>query len=177
MLRRGIHTSTVRAFQQSARRSLTIPFLPTLPQKPGGVIGSPNDSYVAPKTNRMEGSVHWWLEKGFAVTCVPLVTAAMLTSGPLSTVADSVLSVGLLGYCYMELHSCITDYVSARVYGKFHNYALYLLGAGSVFSLFGIYKLETENDGVTGFVKKWWRSQELKDTAVGAKLQEKVSAR
>lgn len=150
-------TFIIRSFQTTSKRALTIPFLPVLPQKPGGVIGTPNDPYKAPPVNKAEGSVHWWIEKSFALTSVPLVTAAFLTTGPLATVADSVLAVSLLGYSYVEFQSCITDYITSRVYGRWHNYAMYLLGAGSLLSLFGIYKLETENDGITGLVKQMWK--------------------
>ncbi|CCF56903.1 hypothetical protein KAFR_0B06070 [Kazachstania africana CBS 2517] len=145
-----------RGFHSTAKRSFTIPFLPILPQKPGGVIGTPNEAYKSPRPNKLEGSFHWWLEKAFAVTSFPLATAALFTTGPLSTTCDSIFCLGLLGYYYMEFHSCITDYISSRVYGKIHNYAMYLLGAGTFVSLFGIYKLESETGGFVGIVKKLW---------------------
>ncbi|GMM57921.1 protein [Maudiozyma humilis] len=154
-LNRTMNIASRRAFQTSAKKCLTIPFLPVLAQKPGGVVGTPNDAFVPPKANKAEGSVHWWLEKAFAVTTLPLAATALVT-GPLGTTCDSIFSVALLGYCYMEFHSCITDYIPKRVYGNYHNYALYLLGGGSLLSLVGIYKLETENDGVTGFAKSLW---------------------
>lgn len=162
---RGFHTATVRAFQSTAKKSLTIPFLPVLPQKPGGVSGTPNDAYVPPPQNKLEGSVHWYMEKIFTLSVLPLATTAMLTTGPLSTAADSFFSVMLLGYCYMEFNSCITDYISERVYGVWHKYAMYMLGLGSAFSLFGIYKLETENDGFVGLVKSLWDSSKREDSA------------
>ena len=155
-LNRVVSLVARRAFQTTAVKCLTIPFIPTVPQKPGGVIGTANDPYVHPKPNKMEGSVHWWLEKAFAVTTIPMATAAMFMTGPYSIAADSVFSTALLGYCYMEFHSCITDYIPARIYGRWHNYALYLLGAGSLVSLAGIYKMETEYDGLTGLVKSMW---------------------
>lgn len=147
----------IRSFQTTSRRALTIPFLPVLPQKPGGVIGTPNDSYKAPANNKFEGSIHWWIEKSFAITTVPLITASFLTTGPLATVTDSILAISLLGYSYLEFQSCIADYITSRVYGKWHNYAMYLLGSGSLLSLYGIYKLENENNGVTGLVKQMWK--------------------
>ncbi|KAK5780474.1 hypothetical protein RI543_002233 [Arxiozyma heterogenica] len=147
----------IRLFQTTSKRAFTIPFLPVLPQKPGGVIGTPNDPYRAPPINKTEGSIHWWIEKSFALTSVPLVTAAFFTTGPLATVTDSILAVSLLGYSYLEFQSCIADYITLRVYGRWHNYAMYLLSAGSLLSLFGIYKLETENDGITGLVKQLWK--------------------
>lgn len=169
-----VKPTLARCFQTTAKRSLTIPFLPVLPQKPGGVVGTPNDPYKPPAVNKFEGSFHWWLEKGFALTTVPLVTVATLSSGPLSTVSDSILSVGLLGYCYMEFHSCIADYITARVYGRWHYYALYLLSGGSLISLYGIYKLETENDGITGLVRQLWKASSSQPIENGRTLNEEV---
>lgn len=154
----------IRSFQTTSKKALTLPFLPVLPQKPGGVTGTANDSYKPPTINKFEGSIHWWIEKGFNITSIPLVTAAFLTTGPLSTVTDSILAVSILGYSYLEFQSCIADYITLSVYGKWHNYALYLLGAGSTLSLFGIYKLETENDGVTGLVKQMWKTDPTSTT-------------
>ena len=113
--RRIFHTATVRAFQSTAKKSLTIPFLPVLPQKPGGVRGTPNDAYVPPPENKLEGSYHWYMEKIFALSVVPLATTAMLTTGPLSTAADSFFSVMLLGYCYMAV-----SYTHLDVYKRQH---------------------------------------------------------
>ncbi|CAB4253940.1 similar to Saccharomyces cerevisiae YDR178W SDH4 Membrane anchor subunit of succinate dehydrogenase [Maudiozyma barnettii] len=154
-LNRSLGLVSRRTFQSSAKRCLTIPFLPVLPQKPGGVVGTPNDPYVPPPVSKMEGPIHWWIEKTFAVATLPLAATALI-AGPLSTTYDSVFSVALLGYCYMEFHSCITDYIPKRVYGKFHNYALYLLGGGSLISLLGIYKLESEGEGITGLIHSLW---------------------
>lgn len=154
-LTRSLGLMSRRTFQTSAKKCLTIPFLPVLPQKPGGVVGTPNDPYTPPPMSKAEGSYHWWLEKAFAITTLPLAATTIVT-GPLSTTYDSVFSIALLGYCYMEFHSCITDYIPKRVYGNFHNYALYLLGGGSLISLFGIYQLETKGDGVTGLVHSLW---------------------
>ena len=38
------------------------------------------------------------------------------------------------------------------------NYAMYLLTLGSVLSALGIYKLQTEENGVVGILKKFWAS-------------------
>lgn len=149
-----------RGLQTTARRQFVIPFLPLLPQKPGGVQGTPNDAFVPPKPNKMEGSYHWWLEKSFSYSILPLTTAAFLTTGTLSTALDSALCLSALGYSYMEFHSCITDYVQPRQYGKYHNYALYLLGAGTLVSLLGIYNLETQKGGFKGLVKSLWYGEE-----------------
>ena len=149
-----------RSFQTSSAGQFVIPFLPLLPQKPGGVQGTPNDAFIPPKPHKMEGSYHWWLEKSFSYSILPLTTVAFLTTGTLSTVTDTALCLSALGYSYMEFHSCITDYVQTRQYGKYHNYALYLLGAGTLASLLGIYNLETQKGGFKGLVKSLWYGEE-----------------
>lgn len=155
-----------RALQCTARRNLTIPFLSTLPQKAGGVVGTPNDAYHPPAVDKMHGSYHWDFERALAVAMVPLVTIPLAAGGSISTVADSLLASVLLGHVYVGFQSCIIDYIPARVYGKNHNYAMYLLTLGSVFSALGIYKLETEENGIIGVLSRLWtadrESQESK---------------
>lgn len=150
--------STARAFHSTAKKSLTIPFLSTLPQAPGGVKGTVNDAYVPPPSHKTHGSLHWDFERVIAISMVPLVTIPLATTGSISSVADSLLSSVLLAHCYVGFQSCIIDYIPKRVYGKNHNYAMYLLTLGSVLSALGIYKLQTEENGVVGILKKFWAS-------------------
>lgn len=157
-----------RGIQRTATRSLTIPFLSTLPQKAGGVEGTPNDAYVPPAVDKMHGSYHWDFERALAVSMVPLMTIPLAAGGSISTVADSLLACVLLGHVYVGFQSCIIDYIPKRVYGKNFNYAMYLLSLGSVISAVGIYKLETEEDGVVGVLTNLWKagsteSEEKKD--------------
>ncbi|QLG73910.1 hypothetical protein HG535_0F04220 [Zygotorulaspora mrakii] len=147
------------AFHSSSKRSLTIPFLSTLPQKPGGVTGTPNDAYVPPPPDKLHGSVHWDFERVLAVAMVPLVTLPLATGGSFMTVADSLLASVLLGHVYVGFQSCIIDYIPKRVYGKNFNYAMYLLTLGSLISAIGIYKLETEENGLVGVVTNLWTSK------------------
>lgn len=155
-----------KALQCTAKRSLTIPFLSTLPQKAGGVTGTPNDAYKPPAVDKAHGSYHWDFERFLAISMVPLVTVQLATGGSASGVADTLLASVLLGHVYIGFQSCIIDYIPARVYGKNHNYAMYLLTLGSVFSALGIYKLETEENGIIGVVSRLWtadrESQESK---------------
>lgn len=60
----------------------------------------------------------------------------------------------------MEFNSCITDYISERVYGVWVQVRHVYVGTWFCGLPFGIYKLETENDGVVGLVKSLWDSSE-----------------
>ncbi|CAI1582356.1 hypothetical protein SEUBUCD646_0L02270 [Saccharomyces eubayanus] len=152
----------VRSFHSSIVRPFTIPFLPKIPQKPGGVSGTANDSsYMLPES-RAHGSYHWIVERGLSLMVLPLIMVPLVTTGPISIFADTFLSLVLLGHCHIGFQSCIIDYVSERVYGKVHHYAMYLLSLGTFLSLVGIYKLESQEAGLIGSLKPLWESEPVK---------------
>lgn len=155
-LARGV---AARGLQRTTTRSLTIPFLSTLPQKPGGVQGTPNEAFVPPPVDKLHGSYHWDFERCIAVAMIPLVMTQLATEGGAPQIADAMLATVLLGHVYSGFQSCIIDYIPKRVYGKNHNYAMYLLTLGSVFSAVGIYKLETEEHGIIGVLTTIWKAQ------------------
>lgn len=156
MFSRSLQLAHKRAFQTTAKKSLTIPFLSTLPQTPGGVKGDVNDAYVPPAPEKIHGSLHWDFERVVAISMVPLVTVPLAASGSISTALDTMLASMLLCHCYVGFQSCIIDYIPARVYGKNHNYAMYLLGFGSIISVFGIYQIETKENGIIGILTSLW---------------------
>ena len=146
----------IRSFHFSIVRPFTIPFLPKIPQKPGGVSGTANDSSYMPPENKTQGSYHWIVERGLSFAVLPLTAVPLVTVGPVSTFIDTFLSLVLLGHCHIGFQSCIIDYISERVYGKVHYYAMYLLSLGSFLSLIGIYKLESQEAGLIGSLKSLW---------------------
>ncbi|CAH00958.1 CybS family protein [Kluyveromyces lactis] len=156
MFSRTVKLTQARAFQTTARKNLTIPFLSTLPQAPGGVKGNVNDAYVPPAPEKLHGSLHWDFERVLAISLIPLVTVPLAATGSISTVLDTALASVLLGHCYVGFQSCIIDYIPSRVYGKNHTYAMYLLGLGSLFSVVGIYHMETKEGGLIGVLKNIW---------------------
>lgn len=147
------------AFHSTAKKSLTIPFLSTLPQKAGGVSGTSDDAFVPPPVDKMHGSYHWDFERVLAVSLIPLVTVPLATGGSFISVTDSLLASVLLAHVYVGFQSCIIDYIPKRVYGKNFNYAMYLLTLGSLVSAIGVYKLETEENGLIGVITSLWGSK------------------
>lgn len=148
----------------NALRSFTIPFLPTLPQNPGGVKGTINDNLPLPKVDKMHASYHWDFEKIVSVGLIPLVSLSLINGGSIATLADIGLSYLLLMHCYVGFQSCIIDYVPKRVYGVWHNRAMYILSLGTLLSIIGIYDMNTneKNSGSVSLVTKIWSAKSEK---------------
>lgn len=128
----------------------------TIPQPPGYIVGTVNDAYVPPPPHKLEGSLHWTSERIVAIGLVPLTVAPFL-SGTL-TLVDSTLGAFLLYHCFTGFQSCITDYIPKRVYGAYHNYAMYLLTLGTGVAGYGLYEIETKEDGLSGIISKLWKA-------------------
>lgn len=129
----------------------------TIPQPPGFIVGTVNDAYVPPKPDKKHGSLHWTTERAVAIGLLPLV-ASSFASSP-SVLLDTTLSAFVLYHSYTGFQSCITDYIPERVYGSYHNYAMYLLTFGTGVAGYGIYSLEQkEEGGVAGIISKLWHA-------------------
>ncbi|OBA28510.1 hypothetical protein HANVADRAFT_51410 [Hanseniaspora valbyensis NRRL Y-1626] len=149
---------------KNSLRHFTIPFLPTLPQNPGGVKGSINDNLSPPHVDKMHASYHWDFEKVVSVGLIPLVSMALINNGSISTLVDISLCYTLLMHCYVGFQSCIIDYIPKRVYGVWHNRAMYMLTLGTFLSVIGIYDMNTneKNSGSAGLVSKLWAAKSEK---------------
>lgn len=128
----------------------------TIPQPPGYVVGNVNDAYVPPKPHKLEGSLHWTSERIVAIGLAPLVISPLVAGT--STLLDSTMSALLLYHCYAGFQSCIIDYIPKRVYGSYHNYAMYLLTFGTGVAGYGIYEIETKEGGVAAIISKVWKA-------------------
>lgn len=128
----------------------------TIPQPPGNIVGTVNDAYVGPKPDPSHGSRHWTAERIVAISLVPLTAAPFITGA--TTATDSILSSLLLYHCYTGFQSCIIDYIPARVYGPYHNYAMYALLFGTGVAGYGIYEIEKKEGGVTSIISRVFKA-------------------
>ncbi|KAH3667007.1 hypothetical protein WICMUC_005354 [Wickerhamomyces mucosus] len=160
-----------RANEKKRIRYLSIPKFPKISlkpdlskyklkeQPPGYIVGSVNDATVHPDIDFFHGSYHWSYERLVAVSLVPLTITPFVTSVDLP-VLDALLSTLVLMHSHIGLTSCIIDYIPKRVYGIWHTYALRFLALGSVISLYGIYVIETTDEGITSLIKKIWKGKQ-----------------
>lgn len=152
---------TAAAFHTSASKKFDIPFLKQIPQPPGYIVGTVNDAYTAPHASKSHGSLHWTAERIIAISMVPLATVPFVT-GSFAPVLDATLSILILAHAWIGFQSCIIDYIPKRVYGKQHDYAMYLLTFGTFIAGYGIYLIESKDVGLTGLLGKLWSKPEEK---------------
>lgn len=137
--------------------------LKLIPPPPGGVNGTISDDIPKPEPNWFEGSYHWDYERITAISLVPLTMVPLYGALSSTTVTfpilDALLASSLLIHSYLGLTSCIIDYIPKRKFGLWHNIAKYALALGSSISLYGIYVLETENNGLVDLVGSLWDSE------------------
>lgn len=126
-----------------------------VPQPPGNIVGTVNDPVKTPPPSPVHGSYHWTFERIITLGLVPLAVLPLAT-GELTPVFDAVLGGLIVVHSNMGMESVITDYFPKRKFPKGHGVLKGLLYTGSVATLYGVYKLETEGDGIVGSVKKIW---------------------
>ncbi|KAH3665580.1 hypothetical protein OGAPHI_003767 [Ogataea philodendri] len=124
-------------------------------QPPGYIVGTVNDAYVPPAPNEYHGSYHWTYEKIVTLGMAPLVMAPFV-AGVQHPLADAVMGTLMLWHCKAGFESCIIDYIPLRVYGIWHKTAMALLGAGTWLSLYGLYVIETEQNGLCNIIQSLW---------------------
>ncbi|CAG98906.1 Tim18p [Kluyveromyces lactis] len=154
---RGIRLPAVFSSSKFAKYKL-------IPPPPGGVTGNVNDNLPKTEPNWFHGSYHWDYERITAVSLVPLtmvplygaMSSATFASGFPFPVIDSLLASTILIHAYLGITSCIIDYIPKRKFGFWHKAAKFALALGSSFSLYGIYVLETENNGLIDLVSTLW---------------------
>ncbi|CAN6648191.1 mitochondrial inner membrane protein Shh4p [Trichomonascus vanleenenianus] len=144
---------------KTAARPVGLRMLGTIPQPPGGIIGTVNEAVKVPPPDKMHGSKHWTVERVVATSIVPLILVPFATStGSLMPVLDATLGSLLIMHVHIGLESCIIDYIPKRVYGQFHKLAIAALWGGSAVALYGLYELEKKDDGLTESIRKIWNA-------------------
>lgn len=135
-----------------------------IPPPPGGVIGNINDNLPKTEPDWFHGSYHWDYERITAISLIPLTMVPLYGALSSTTIAagfpipviDSILCSTMLVHAYLGMTSCIIDYIPKRKFGFWYKAAKFALAFGSSFSLYGIYVLETENDGLIGLISSLW---------------------
>ena len=125
-------------------------------QPAGGIIGTVNEAYQPKEIDYYEGSYHWMYDRLITLTLVPLTITPFILGNIEYPILDASLSCLLLWHCKAGFESCIIDYIPKRVYGIWHSIAMGFLSIGTWISLYGIYVIETENNGLLNIITSIW---------------------
>lgn len=124
-------------------------------QPPGHIVGTVNDAYKIPLVSHYEGSYHWTYERILAMSLLPL-SVFQYGAGCDYPLVDTAFCLTLLFHAHSGFKSCIIDYIPERVYGFWHRAASRLLSLGSFVAMYGIYVLETTENGLFDLVSRVW---------------------
>lgn len=122
---------------------------------PGNIVGTVNDAYIPPPANHYEGGHHWTYERLISAALVPLLVTPIV-AGVEHPLLDVSFCLTLLFHVHAGLKSCIIDYIPKRVYGVWHTFASGLLTLGSFVGMYGVYVLETTENGLFALMKALW---------------------
>lgn len=158
-----INTPKLSLFNVSRNLSLKprLPKLPSFkitPDAPGNIIGTVNDAYVSPEPEMSHGSFHWAYERMVVLGMTPLVVFPFV-AGVDYPLIDATLGALLLLHSRYGFQSCIIDYIPLRKFGTWHKLSMFLLNIGTVVALYGVYVIETENNGLTDLIYRLWTAE------------------
>ena len=109
----------------------------------------------------MHGSYHWMYERYVSIALVPLIGFPLI-AGPSKT-CDFLLGVALPIHCHMGFGQVVNDYLNPSKIGSVANKGVMgaLYGATAL-TMYGLYKFNTQDVGITEFVRNLWRGPETK---------------
>ena len=92
-----------------------------------------------------------------------MASAAIVGSHPM---IDLGLGVVLPLHCHMGFGAIIDDYLPARRAGKVNMIAKVGLAMATSLALYGCFKFNTNDIGLTGFAKRLWKGMDKEQKAV-----------
>ncbi|CAI4036582.1 hypothetical protein SMKI_15G4300 [Saccharomyces mikatae IFO 1815] len=119
--------------------------------------------FKPPESSHFEDSYQKDYERIARYSLIPLTMVpfyASFTGGVMNPLLDASLSSIFLIYLQYGFTSCIIDYIPKEKYPRWHKLALYTLYGGSMLSLYGIYELETKENGFVDLVRKLWNEND-----------------
>lgn len=122
----------------------TLSFLPPL----GVVAGEKIDPW--------HGSYHWVYERALSIASLALVGAAFATPHRL---VDLALGIVFPLHGHVGFGAIVTDYLPARKFPRLNKLVMALLYAGTAGTIYGLYKYNTQDVGLTEGVTRLWTAR------------------
>lgn len=116
----------------------------------------PELTLAGEKINPMHGSNHWSFERLLSVGVFGLIGAAAACPHKM---IDFAMGVVIPLHCHIGFGSIVTDYLPKRKFPVIGRFSQGLLYAATGLSIYGFYRYNTEDVGITEGVKQLWHAK------------------
>ena len=104
--------------------------------------------------SKVHGSFHWIAERGLSIALLGLFPAAFIIQ---DKSIDYAIGALLPAHAYLGLQSSITDYLHQRKFPVINFISINTLRVATLGLFYGLYKLNSQDVGITETLKKLWR--------------------
>ncbi|KAJ1853218.1 membrane anchor subunit of succinate dehydrogenase, Sdh4 [Coemansia sp. RSA 2703] len=160
---RSMPTAAILQQRMSIQTARPLLFKATAPKALFG-DNVPNPATVPqPAPNRMKGSYHWMNERALTVISAPLlVTAFAYGAHPIN---DMLMGIVIPMHAYMGFGQVLLDYFEARRWPVISRVLKYALVAITGLSMFGCWRINTTDVGLTNYFARIWNANKNKQAA------------
>ncbi|KAJ2689479.1 membrane anchor subunit of succinate dehydrogenase, Sdh4 [Coemansia sp. RSA 1285] len=124
----------------------------------------PNPQTVPqPAASRIKGSYHWMNERAVSIISVPLLATAFIYGG--HPINDMLMGIVLPVHAYMGFQQVLLDYFDARRWPVISRVLKYALVAVTGLSMFGAWRINTTDVGLTEYFAKLWNANKTKKSS------------
>ncbi|KAJ1663439.1 membrane anchor subunit of succinate dehydrogenase, Sdh4 [Coemansia sp. RSA 1813] len=121
----------------------------------------PNPQAVPqPAESRMKGSYHWMNERAVSIISVPLLATAFIYGA--HPINDMLMGIVLPVHAYMGFQQVLLDYFEARRWPVISRVFKYALVAVTGLSMFGAWRINTTDVGLTNYFARLWNANKAK---------------
>ncbi|KNC95882.1 uncharacterized protein SPPG_08746 [Spizellomyces punctatus DAOM BR117] len=108
--------------------------------------------------SKLHGSYHWDFERALSIALVPLMTAPFIIGS--HPYVDLGLGVVIPLHTHIGFDAVIEDYLPVRRNPIIHRVMKYSLYTATGLCLYGCYQFNTNDIGITEFVKRLWTGKQ-----------------
>ncbi|KAJ1797610.1 membrane anchor subunit of succinate dehydrogenase, Sdh4 [Coemansia sp. RSA 2399] len=121
----------------------------------------PNPQAVPqPAESRIKGSYHWMNERAVSIISVPLLATAFVYGA--HPINDMLMGIVLPVHAYMGFQQVLLDYFEARRWPVTSRLLKYALVAMTGLSMFGAWRINTTDVGLTNYFARLWNANKTK---------------
>jgi hypothetical protein len=107
--------------------------------------------------DRFHGSYHWIYERTLSVLSL-LTLSCGAVAGP-SPGLDLALATIVPLHCHIGFGAIIEDYLPKRKFNRVNSFARWGLIGLTGLTIYGAYRFNTENIGISEAIATWWRAK------------------